>query len=629
MPAWKTIRAQVCPPNLDFEMGNFSNWECYTGYTAVFATENVMHLNPSGGPVSGRHTMYSRFDPPQVDPYGGFPVVCPNGSGYSVRLGNDLAGTEAEGILYQFTIPANRNEYSLIYHYAVVFEDPFHLPEEQPRFVVDITNVTDNKLIFCSSFTFFATGTLLPGFFLSPNPPSGTPVWCKDWSAVSINLDGLAGKTIQLFFKTADCTFRRHFGYAYIDVNSECSGEFTGAAYCPGDTLVNVLGPYGYSSYTWFNSDFSQILGTDQILVLAPPPPPGTNIAVQVVPYHGYGCVDTLFARLIDTLTLKSIAGKDTLSCNGTPVPLGAPPKPGLVYSWSPSAGLSSPSISNPFASPASTTTYVLTTSSSGGGCIDWDTVVVKAAVINNSMQLIGSAAYCIDSNDSTILRVQPADSIQWYRNNSPIPGANHTDLRVIQAGNYHAVLFDNSGCTRATEIQEVFIEYPRPGINYPVQYAVINYPITLEARTFGVSYLWQPSVFLNTSSGSITIFNGTTEQLYTIEITSAAGCVTIDTQLVKTVKSVELYVPTAFTPNNDGKNDYLRPILMGVKELRYFRVYNRWGQLLYESRNPNPGWDGKLKGQLQGPQVFVWMAEGLGLDNRIHRRKGTVMLIR
>ena len=59
----------------------------------------------------------------------------------------------------------------------------------------------------------------------------------------------MAGKTIRLFFKTADCTFRRHFGYAYIDVNTECSSEFTGATYCPDDTAVTVTAPYGYQNY--------------------------------------------------------------------------------------------------------------------------------------------------------------------------------------------------------------------------------------------------------------------------------------------------------------------------------------------------------------------------------------------
>ena len=197
---------------------------------------NVLDLQPTSGPVFDRQTMYTANSGAGVDPYGGFPVNCPNGSKHSIRLGNNSAGTQAEGISYEFTIPADRDIYSLIYHYAVVFQDPNHAQYQQPRLVIEITNVTDNKTISCSSFTFIPYGTLLPGFFQSPNPGGDTPVWCKDWSAVSVNLDGNAGKTIRLFFKTADCTFKKHFGYAYIDVNSECSSEFVGSTYCKDDT---------------------------------------------------------------------------------------------------------------------------------------------------------------------------------------------------------------------------------------------------------------------------------------------------------------------------------------------------------------------------------------------------------
>ena len=90
-----------------------------------------------------------------LDPYGGFPINCPNGSGRSIKLGNDAGGGLAEGISYEFTIPAGQNEYSLIYHYAVVFQDPNHQQFEQPRMEIEITNVTDNRIIDCSSFTFF------------------------------------------------------------------------------------------------------------------------------------------------------------------------------------------------------------------------------------------------------------------------------------------------------------------------------------------------------------------------------------------------------------------------------------------------------------------------------------------
>ena len=67
----------------------------------------------------------------------------------------------------------------------------------------------------------------------------------------------------------------------------------------------------------------------------------------------------------------------------------------------------------------------------------------------------------------------------------------------------------------------------------------------------------------------------------------------------------------------------------MGIKEIKYFRVFNRWGQLIYDGRAVEPGWDGSIGGTPQGADVFVWMVEGLGLDNKVYRRKGTVTLVR
>ena len=618
-------RAQVCPANIDFETGTFNGWTCYTGGVAAVGGQNVISIFP-GPPVSDRHMMISSANSGK-DYFGGFPMTCPNGSGYSIRLGNEQAGTQAEGISYEFTIPAGRDVYSLIYHYAVVFQDPNHQEYEQPRLELEIRNVTDNKIIDCSSFTFIPYGTLLPGFFESPNPDGATPVWCKDWTAVSINLNGHAGKTIRLFFKTADCTFRRHFGYAYIDVNSECSGEFVGATYCPDDTAINVVAPYGYSSYTWYNNTFTQTLGSSQTLRLQPPPPVGTNIAVKVDPYHGYGCLDTFYAKLIDTLTVVSNAGKDAFSCNRAAVQIGANPKPGLVYKWTPVAGLSDPHIANPRAAPSVTTTYILTTSNSGGGCVDTDTVVVQASVIDSTMQVVGKASYCVDSDDSAVLRVPFTDSIQWYRDGVPIRGANQTSYRVRQTGTYHAMLHNNSGCSISTAMQKIVIDKPQLPTTYPIQYAVIDLPLELKARKFGETALWNPGINLDNPRSYTPVFKGSKEQLYTITIVTNSGCVTVDTQLVRTVKFVDIVVPNAFTPNNDGKNDYLRPILMGIARIRSFRIYNRWGQLLFETNNDRPGWDGTFRGHRLATQTVVWTAEGIGVDGKTYLRKGTSVL--
>jgi gliding motility-associated-like protein len=623
-----TARAQECPANIDFETGTFDGWTCYTGSVASVNDQNIISINPSG-PVFNRHTMYTANGSNEMDPYGGFPVNCPNGSNHSIRLGNDQGGGEAEGISYEFTIPANRNVYALIYHYAVVFQDPNHLESQQPRMEVEITNVTDNIRIDCSSFTFHPYGSVLPGFTLSANPGTSTPVWCKDWSAVSIDLNNMAGKTIKLFFKTADCTFRRHFGYAYIDVNSECSGEFTGAAYCPDDTAVNVVAPYGYESYKWYNNNFTKVIGNGQILTVSPPPPAGTRIAVELVPYNGYGCLDTLYAKLIDTLTVNAFAGPDKRSCNRAPVQIGGLPRPGIQYHWRPATGLSNAFISNPLASPSVTTTYILTANSSGGGCVSTDTVTITADLVADSIRLLGSASYCVTSEDSAVLVVEPTSSIQWYKNNIPILNAVQNVYEVHQSGSYYAVLDNNKGCSVTTLKKDIFIDVPKKGITYPIKFALSDVPLGLHAREIGAKALWKPGISLSDTTKFSPMFTGAVDQLYNVVITAASGCVAVDTQFVKIIGRVDIFVPTGFTPNKDGKNDVLRPMLRGIKELLYFKVFNRWGQLLFQTSNEYEGWDGFIHGAAQPTQALVWVVEGLGVDDKVYKKTGTSVLVR
>jgi gliding motility-associated-like protein len=324
-----------------------------------------------------------------------------------------------------------------------------------------------------------------------------------------------------------------------------------------------------------------------------------------------------------------SYAGKDTLSCNRNPVPIGANPKPGLIYSWSPTAGLSDPNSANPRAGPTATTTYILTTSSAGGGCPDTDTVVVRASIVDTSIRVVGKLAYCITSNDSAVLYVQPTNSIQWLMDGLIMPGQNKIRLRANQSGTYQALLSNADGCSALTEEKTVLIETPRPGIRYPIEYAVVNYPQQLKARDFGVDVEWNPPTFLNNSSIVTPMFNGTIDKEYTIAIETAGGCMTTDTQLVKVFKEVKFYVPTGFTPNQDGLNDYIIPIPVGMKEVKYFRIYNRWGQLVFDLKENPLGWDGKIGGKLQSTQVYVWMAEGLGINDKTYKQKGTCVLIR
>ena len=790
--------AQNCPPNIDFETGSFSGWRCYTGSVASVNNVNQISFDHIGGPVANRHTMYSAFPAGSgADEYGGFPRNCPNGSGHSIKLGNNSAGREAEGVSYDFTIPASANTYNLIYNYAVVFQDPGHLESEQPRLDLQVTNLTDNMSITCSSFSFFANGSPLPGFQLSPNPGGNTPVWYKNWTAVSINLDNLAGKTIRLFFKTADCTFRIHFGYAYIDVNTECSDRFEGADFCPDDKFVEVNAPYGYQSYTWYNNNFTQVLGTSQVLNLQPPPSAGTQVAVIVEPYSGYGCRDTLYTTLYDTLTYKANAGPDKSSCNNSFVQIGVPPKPGWFYQWTPDTGLNEATIANPLANPDVNTDYVLNIHHTGGGCVSSDTVKVRATKLSDSLIVIGKLEWCIGSGDSTVLKVLLADSVQWYRDGIPIPGASQVTYRVTQTGIYYAEVFSffgcslftnprsvnissipvpgftvdkpvqcmvnnkfvftntstnavgamqykwimgdgftattrdltysfkkegtyevvmivrsNSSCADSTTMtiqvnpnvfaafsvnpvcinepvlavnntvnpggstvfylwdfgngqtstlrnppvqvysapgdyimsltvsstqcpfplstQKRFVHVDRPtrGITNPEAYAVANLPLTLEARRIGATATWTPAISLDNPNSYTPVFNSSVERKYTIELKTISGCITVDTQVVKINKKIVIYVPNAFTPNKDGLNDLLTPFMIGIKELKFFRIYNRWGQMIYETSDAKKGWDGRFKGEPIQTHTLVWALEAIGVDGKTYTAKGSTVLI-
>jgi gliding motility-associated-like protein len=89
------------------------------------------------------------------------------------------------------------------------------------------------------------------------------------------------------------------------------------------------------------------------------------------------------------------------------------------------------------------------------------------------------------------------------------------------------------------------------------------------------------------------------------------------------------VFVPTAFTPNNDGRNDVIRPIAVGIAQIKSFSIYNRWGQRVFTTTINGQGWDGRIGGKLQGSGVFVWWVEAIDYLGKKFFQKGTVTLIR
>jgi gliding motility-associated-like protein len=312
--------SQGCPQNIDFEDGSFTNWKCFVGTTYTENGKNVIDLDTSS-PIPDRHEIITANADGTIplDEYGNFPKVCPYGGKYSVKLGNQNTGAEAEGMSYTFTVPANEDTFSFNFFYAVVLENPHHAEPEQPRFFVTAYEVETGKLINCASYDYVSTGGL-PGFM---ETEFNRDILYKNWSPVSIQFVNLGNKQVRLEFKTADCTQSGHFGYAYVDVASGCSNILATAPYCKETNSLLLNAPYGFKQYTWYNETYTEVLGHEQNLKLSPPPATTGKFYVDLVPYAGYGCRDTAYAEVHPLPVPDTPAAQpDYFYCQGDPAAL-------------------------------------------------------------------------------------------------------------------------------------------------------------------------------------------------------------------------------------------------------------------------------------------------------------------
>ena len=160
----------------------------------------------------------------------------------------------------------------------------------------------------------------------------------------------------------------------------------------------------------------------------------------------------------------------------------------------------------------------------------------------------------------------------------------------------------------------------------------VVGQPVQFNASG-GINYLWLPSTNLSNPAiyNPTATYNGSFDSIrYKVIVTNELGCADSAYLLVKIFDThPQVFVPTAFTPNGDGRNDVFKPIAAGMDKFEYFRVYNRWGQLVYSTTNTETGWDGNIGGKPQASNTFVWIVKGVDYTGKVVFAKGTVVLIR
>lgn len=216
------------------------------------------------------------------------------------------------------------------------------------------------------------------------------------------------------------------------------------------------------------------------------------------------------------------------------------------------------------------------------------------------------------------------------------LPYAIHATAAPLQSTNY-LLTITNAGCPNSlTDTFHVAVTQPIIVFAGNDTSIVANQPLQLNVTVsdpLANQYTWTPSTGLSAADITNPVANlshmAGNSVTYIVRATKADGCYGEDDIKVTVFTTLpDIFVPSAFTPNNDGRNDILKPICVGISRLNYFRIYNRWGQMVFNTSEIGRGWDGMISGAQQPTSNFVYIAQGIDYTGKTITKKGNITLI-
>jgi hypothetical protein len=336
------------------------------------------------------------------------------------------------------------------------------------------------------------------------------------------------------------------------------------------------------------------------------------------------GCIsDTVVrVRVVDFVTLN--AGPDSTVCLTDTIRL-RPVSDGLRYSWTPAATLNDANLKSPLAIPKGTTTYQVRASI--GKCNATDNITLRT-VPYPSVNAGKDTVVCFQDTAQLNASIV-ASRFTWSPPNTlSSPNVLNPIAYPARTTTYTLTVYDTLGCPKPG-IDQVRVTV-RPQIIASAgndTSIVVNQPLQLTGS--GAEFFkWSPSPGLSNTTISSPVATLNDHMTYIMQTSTIEGCSAVDTIHVKVFKTLpDIFVPNAFAPN--GRNKLLRPVPVGISKLDYFRVYNRWGQLVFQTIDPGKGWDGTINGKQQDGGTYVWMVQGKDYTGKTVSKKGSAVLIK
>lgn len=396
------------------------------------------------------------------------------------------------------------------------------------------------------------------------------------------------------------------------------------ATICEGNsTQLNVIGA---TAYSW-----SPTNGLSCINCPDPLASPTTTTIYTVTGIGPDGCSNTANIKVTVNPKPDVNAGEDITICAGSSTQLSV--TGGGTYEWlQPNNTLSCINCSTPIAKPTAQTTYTVV-GFDNIGCSDTDKVTVS--IIEKGPVSFGpDAAFC--KGESAELYAMGGSSYTWI----PADGVDDNKAARVKvsptATTRYAVIVKQGDCfTDTGYINVVVHDLPEIELGPDVTIGGGN-SIQLNAKGNNITkYEWTPANDLSCYDCATPTASPRRTTKYVVNVTSGFNCTASDDVTVRvTCDKTQLFLANTFTPNNDGVNDRFFPQGKGITEVKSFRIYSRWGELIFARENmkindPTIGWDGTYKNTPLKPDVFVYMVNAFCESGEPIELKGDISIVR
>lgn len=380
------------------------------------------------------------------------------------------------------------------------------------------------------------------------------------------------------------------------------------------DTSVNLI------RWHWTINNKSDSVNLSNIIVNLKP---GINEIVLFI-QDELGCVDSVSKSISVANFITSIT-QDTTVCSGSSVPLKI--IGGTKFEWRPNQSLSSITTPNPIAKPDTTTKYYVQVTNQAN-CKHIDSITINIFPKPKFSVSVSKKIAC--ENDTFKLIATGGNSYKWLNpeglNNPAIPDPIGKTEKSIS----YKVLIISSQCNdSATLFQDVNInKLPIVNITKSNDVNCDKRYATLMA-TGAAKYEWSPTLELSNASISNPVVNIEKSTKFILKATSVEGCIVIDSIDVFVTNNMDpqIFLPNIFTPNGDGINDCFGPLSNKLITIEQFQIFNRWGALIFSTKNKDSCWDGKYNGTPTAAGVYTYYLKGSGICGKIFK-KGSVVLI-